>query len=68
MQTQDAGLKAQFEGVAEQLTNNEAEIIAELNSVQGVAVDIGGYYRPDRAKTAAAMRPSAKLNGILDAV
>ena len=68
MQTQDAGLKAQFEGVAEQLTNNEANIVDELNSVQGVAVDIGGYYRPDRAKTSAAMRPSATLNSILDAI
>jgi isocitrate dehydrogenase len=68
MQTKDAGLKAQFEGVAEQLTNNEAKIIDELNSAQGGAVDIGGYYRPDRVKTSAAMRPSATLNSILDAI
>jgi isocitrate dehydrogenase len=68
MQSQDAGLKAQFEGVAEQLTNNEAQIVAELNAAQGGAVDIGGYFRPDRAKTAAAMRPSATLNSILDAI
>jgi len=67
-QNDDAALKAQFEGLAEQLTDNEAKIIAELNSVQGVAVDIGGYYRPDAAKTSAAMRPSATLNSILEAV
>ena len=29
-------------------------------------VDIGGYYRPDDAKAAAVMRPSATFNGILD--
>ncbi|MCP4001564.1 MAG: NADP-dependent isocitrate dehydrogenase [Gammaproteobacteria bacterium] len=68
MQTEDAGLKAQFEGVAEQLTDNETKIVAELNAVQGVAVDIGGYFCPNRARTAAAMRPSATLNGILEAV
>jgi isocitrate dehydrogenase len=67
-QTKDAGLKAQFEGVAEQLTNNEAQIVDELNAAQGGAVDIGGYFRPDRVKTSAAMRPSATLNSILDAI
>jgi len=30
--------------------------------VQGQPVDIGGYYRPDMAKTAAAMRPSNTFN------
>jgi isocitrate dehydrogenase len=67
-QNDDAALKAQFEGVAEQLTDNEAKIIAELNAVQGVAVDLGGYYRPDVAKASAAMRPSATLNSILAAI
>jgi isocitrate dehydrogenase len=68
MQTEDAGLKAQFEGVAEQLTNNEAKIVDELNAVQGGSVDIGGYYRPDADKISAAMRPSATLNSILAAI
>ena len=30
--------------------------------------DVGGYYRPDDAKAVAAMRPSATLNGIIDAM
>jgi len=34
--------------------------------VQGKAVDIGGYYRPDVAKAAAAMRPSATFNAALE--
>jgi monomeric isocitrate dehydrogenase len=29
---------------------------------------MGGYYHPDRNKTEAAMRPSAVLNGIIDAL
>ena len=39
----------------------------ELNSVQGVPVDIGGYYQPELAKVTAAMRPSSTLNAIIDA-
>jgi len=30
--------------------------------VQGSPADIGGYYRPDPAKAAEVMRPSATLN------
>ena len=36
------------------------------NGVQGSPVDIGGYYRPDHEKVAAAMRPSATLNEALE--
>ena len=43
-------------------------IDAELIAVQGSPVDIGGYYRPDAAKTTAVMRPSATFNGILAAL
>ena len=38
----------------------------ELLAAQGKPVDIGGYYFPDDAKCAAAMRPSATLNAIID--
>jgi isocitrate dehydrogenase len=31
-------------------------------------VDMGGYYHPDREKTARAMRPSPTLNGVIDAL
>jgi isocitrate dehydrogenase len=31
-------------------------------------VDIGGYFRPDPAKAAAALRPSATFNSILSAL
>ena len=49
-------------------SSRSATIVAELNGVQGKPVEIGGYYHPDPAKTAAAMRPSATLNRIVDSV
>ncbi|WP_153112182.1 NADP-dependent isocitrate dehydrogenase [Propionivibrio limicola] len=67
-QTKDAELKAKFEKVAKAMQENEAKINDELIGAQGKAVDIGGYYRPDPLKTAAAMRPSATLNAIIDAL
>ena len=67
-QTKDAELQARFAEVARQLTENEENIVQELNEAQGQAVDIGGYYRPDGAMTAGAMRPSATLNSIIDSI
>jgi len=67
-QGDDPELKAQFEPIARQLADNEQQILAELNGVQGRPVAIGGYYHPDQALTSAAMRPSATLNRILDAI
>jgi isocitrate dehydrogenase len=67
-QDDDADLKAHFEPVAAQLAENETKIVDELNAAQGDPVDIGGYYRPDPQLTSAAMRPSATLNDILDAI
>ncbi len=67
-QTADAELKAQFAPLAKALASKEDEIMDELISVQGGHVDIGGYYRPDQAKAAAAMRPSAALNAIVDSI
>ena len=43
-------------------------IVEELNAAQGSPQDIGGYYRPDPDRAAAAMRPSAALNGIIEAI
>ncbi|MDP3321929.1 MAG: NADP-dependent isocitrate dehydrogenase [Hydrogenophaga sp.] len=66
-QTEDAALAAQFAPLAQQLSDNEQAIVAELAAVQGKPVDIGGYYMPDFEKLAAVMRPSQTLNAILDA-
>ncbi|WP_454873218.1 NADP-dependent isocitrate dehydrogenase [Paraburkholderia xenovorans] len=67
-QTEDAALQAQFAGVAKALAENEAKIVEELGAAQGKPVDIGGYYRPDVELTSKAMRPSATLNKIVDAI
>ncbi len=65
-QNSDADLKAVFKPVATALTENEEKIVNELNSAQGVAVDLGGYYLPDFDKATAAMRPSTTFNTIID--
>ena len=67
-QSDDAELSAQFAPIATQLADSEAIIVAELNAAQGAAVDIGGYYRPNAELTAAAMRPSATFNVLLDSI
>ena len=67
-QTRDTALQARFAKVARQLADNETKIIEELNAAQGQPVDIGGYYHPDEALCAQAMRPSATLNRIVDAI
>ena len=67
-QSDAAELAARFAPVAAALRSNESTINEELLAVQGKPVDMGGYYRPDTAKTGAAMRPSATLNAIIDAL
>jgi len=67
-QDKDAELKARFTEVAAELEKNVEKIDAELLAAQGAPVDLGGYYHPDEAKTEAAMRPSATLNAIIDAI
>jgi isocitrate dehydrogenase len=67
-QTKDAALAAKFKAPAAALATNEEKIVAELNGVQGKPVDIGGYYHPAPELVAQAMRPSATLNAIIDAL
>ena len=64
-QTQDSELCAQFAPLAQQLADNEADIVAELNAVQGQAVDMEGYYHPDTEILATLMRPSPLFNQAL---
>ncbi|QBZ83122.1 Isocitrate dehydrogenase [NADP] [Hydrogenovibrio crunogenus] len=67
-QETDAELKARFEKVADALTQNEDAIMSELNGAQGKSVDIGGYYKFNGELASQAMRPSATLNTLIDAV
>jgi len=61
-QTDDPELAGILAPVAAALTGNEETIVAELAAVQGSPVEVGGYFRPDDALAAAAMRPSATFN------
>jgi isocitrate dehydrogenase len=65
-QDEDEELKQRFTPVAAALEANAGKITQELLAAQGKPVDIGGYYFPDDAKCAAAMRPSVTLNAIID--
>ncbi len=67
-QDEDAALAEVFTTMAEQLADNEEQIVTELLAVQGEPADIGGYYRPDAAEATAVMRPSETLNKIVDAL
>ena len=65
-QDEDGDLKRRFAPVAAELAAAEDKITQELLAAQGKPVDLGGYYFPDDDKCAAAMRPSATLNAILE--
>jgi isocitrate dehydrogenase len=67
-QQDDAELASRFADLAERLRAQEETIVSELGEVQGTAVDIGGYYRPDPERMARAMRPSQTLNEAIDSL
>ena len=64
-QSDDAELQSQFVKLAQQLADNETQIVDELNAVQGQPMDIGGYYHPNDQLSALAMRPSSTFNEVL---
>ena len=64
----DDELRAYFAPLAKSLADNEQTIVSELVEVQGEPMDVGGYYMPDDELAAKAMRPSATLNAIIDAL
>lgn len=64
-QSSDSELQQRFSKLAEALNSNEDAIMRNLNDVQGVAVEIGGYYQPNTDLVSRAMRPSSILNDVL---
>jgi isocitrate dehydrogenase len=64
-QTKDTALAAKFTALAKALLDQESKIVDEYNSSQGKVIDLGGYYRPDVAKCAMAMQPSATFKQLL---
>ncbi len=67
-QSDDKVLAEKFAPVSKALKDNEVKIIEELLAVEGKAQDIGGYFHPNNEKAEKAMRPSATLNAIIDAI
>ena len=65
-QNSDLELKATFEPIAKQLTENEEKINSELIGAQGKPQEIGGYYKPNQELMFKAMRPSETFNSILN--
>merc|ERR1719224_109858 len=62
----EKSLQTVFGSTASELASNEAKILSEMIDCQGSPVDIGGYYRLDKAKADKAMQPSETFNGIVD--
>jgi isocitrate dehydrogenase len=67
-QDTDPALAERFAPVAAALRSGESRIVDELDAAQGPPQDLGGYFRPDPERAAAAMRPSATLNAIIESV
>jgi isocitrate dehydrogenase len=67
-QKRDATLGRRFARVATALAAGEEAIAADLIAAQGSPEDLGGYYMPDPRRAGAAMRPSARLNSIIDEI
>jgi isocitrate dehydrogenase len=67
-QDKNPELQVKFAKLAQQLSEHEGVILAELNEAQGQAVDLGGYYHPDREKVIWAMRPSEVFGNAIAAL
>lgn len=61
-------LRDKVQALADQFKTSEAQILQELSTVQGKAVDIQGYYHPDKDLVAKAMRPSSTFNALIDQI
>merc|ERR1739844_265505 len=64
-QKDDAALQKAYVEASKAFAAEEATILSELINCQGPPVDLGGYYKVDKAKTDAAMNPSPTLNKII---
>ena len=65
-QNRDVSLSNEFNEVFSNLSQNEKEIMNQINVAQGQNCSIDGYYWPINDKTRNFMRPSALFNEIID--
>ena len=59
-------LKDIFTPIANELTTNEIKIVEELNGAQGIAINLEGYYLPNKELVSKVMRASLTFNKIID--
>lgn len=62
----DSEISAAFKGLAAELEANKDIILKELIDVQGVAVNIGGYYYPNKDLATKSLRPSETFNKAIE--
>jgi isocitrate dehydrogenase len=65
-QGDDAALADGFAPLAAALADGSDAITSEFAAARGGPVDLGGYFKGSDDLAAAAMRPSATLNAIID--
>ena len=65
-QNENTELKGEFEMVYNLLSKNENQIINEIDSTQGVKVNLEGYYNTNDDITDQIMRPSHLFNEIIN--
>ncbi|MGK0412621.1 MAG: isocitrate dehydrogenase [Polaribacter sp.] len=61
-QNKNIELKNEFTKLAASLSKNEDKIISELNKIQGIPVNMQGYFMPNEELANNAMRPNSTLN------
>jgi len=59
-------LKDIFMPIANELTTNENKIVEELNGAQGKAINLEGYYLPNKELVSKVMRASLTFNKVID--
>ncbi len=62
---EDSKMRSRFASLADNLEQNEQQILQELQKGEGSPVDFYGYYHADPARIAEIMRPSVSFNRIL---
>ncbi len=67
-QQDDLRLREIFVSPAAELAKQEEAVVACMLASQGKPADIGGYYRPDKDKLNALMRPSGSFNRIIEGI
>lgn len=67
-QTTNAELKEEFSTIYDQLQADEKNIVSALNAIQGHAVQLEGYYKPDETLVENAMRPNSRFNEIIHGI